>query len=280
MHKDLDMKIQNSRYAYQSYQHILNSIKDVMRSAGNFEMNALRAQIVNVDNYVTDTAQTVDKFMKKSDEKFATLQLHNCLPKSSTLYSSLCSHLWNVSVWQPKLLQQLPYYELRTDYPLPSLTKQTFIPPKDVKNPYHFVANRVWHDSTVGASSGVIDDTANMILPLIHRLPSSLLFRCSHKSLHTRERGVSINSTTTRTNVRFTIIYQVLLFTTRLIPPFHTNFKSLTTKWTEQHSFIPSWMSRSQLTCIPLDHVMSLCIATLWWTKGLSKNKCVTRWKQ
>ena len=34
-HKDLDLKIQNCTYAYQSYQHLLNQIKDIMRS-GNF----------------------------------------------------------------------------------------------------------------------------------------------------------------------------------------------------------------------------------------------------
>ena len=31
-HKDLDLKIQNCTYAYQSYQHLLNEIKDIMRS--------------------------------------------------------------------------------------------------------------------------------------------------------------------------------------------------------------------------------------------------------
>ena len=31
-HKDLDLKIQNCIYAYQSYQHLLITIKDVMRS--------------------------------------------------------------------------------------------------------------------------------------------------------------------------------------------------------------------------------------------------------
>ena len=34
-HKDLDLKIQNCTYAHQSYQHLLNEIKDMMRS-GNF----------------------------------------------------------------------------------------------------------------------------------------------------------------------------------------------------------------------------------------------------
>ena len=35
-HKDLDLKIQNCTYAYQSYQHLLNEIKEIMRS-GKFD---------------------------------------------------------------------------------------------------------------------------------------------------------------------------------------------------------------------------------------------------
>ena len=39
-HKNLDLKIQNCTYAYQSYQHLLNEIKDMMRS-GNFNSSLL-----------------------------------------------------------------------------------------------------------------------------------------------------------------------------------------------------------------------------------------------
>ena len=39
-HKNLDLKIQNCIYAYQSYQHLLNSIKDTMRG-GDFQQNIL-----------------------------------------------------------------------------------------------------------------------------------------------------------------------------------------------------------------------------------------------
>ena len=35
-HKDLDLKIQNCTYTYQSYQHLLNEIKEIMRS-GKFD---------------------------------------------------------------------------------------------------------------------------------------------------------------------------------------------------------------------------------------------------
>ena len=39
-HKDLDLKIQNCTYAHQSYQHLLNEIKDIMRS-GDFNPSCL-----------------------------------------------------------------------------------------------------------------------------------------------------------------------------------------------------------------------------------------------
>ena len=52
-HKNLDLKIQNCIYAYQSYQHLLNTIKDTMRG-GDFQPNSLHIIMNNVDNYVID----------------------------------------------------------------------------------------------------------------------------------------------------------------------------------------------------------------------------------
>ena len=49
-HKNLDLKIQNCIYAYQSYQHLLNTIKDTMRG-GDFQPNSLHIIMNNVDNY-------------------------------------------------------------------------------------------------------------------------------------------------------------------------------------------------------------------------------------
>ena len=45
-HKDLDLKIQNCVYAYQSYQHLLNTIKDMMRS-GDFEPSYIHITMKN-----------------------------------------------------------------------------------------------------------------------------------------------------------------------------------------------------------------------------------------
>ena len=67
-HKDLDLKIQNCTYAYQSYQHLLNQIKDIMRS-GNFNSSHIYNTMKNIDDYVTDNSPIVDKYLTKYDEK-------------------------------------------------------------------------------------------------------------------------------------------------------------------------------------------------------------------
>ena len=68
-HKDLDLKIQNCIYTYQSYQHLLNQIKDIMRS-GNFKSSHIYNTMKNIDDYVTDNSPIVDKYLLKYDEKF------------------------------------------------------------------------------------------------------------------------------------------------------------------------------------------------------------------
>ena len=68
-HKDLNLNIQNCLYAYQSYQHLLNTIKDTMRS-GDFEPFYLHITIRNIDDYVADNSPIVDKYLIRYDEKF------------------------------------------------------------------------------------------------------------------------------------------------------------------------------------------------------------------
>lgn len=68
-HKDLDLKIQNCTYAYQSYQHLLNAIKDTMR-VGDFKPSCLHITMNNIDNYVCDNSPIVDKYLLIYDEKF------------------------------------------------------------------------------------------------------------------------------------------------------------------------------------------------------------------
>lgn len=68
-HKKLDLKIEKCTYAYQSYQHLLNEIKDMMRS-GNFNSSHIYNTMKNIDDYVTDNSPIVDKYLIKYDEKF------------------------------------------------------------------------------------------------------------------------------------------------------------------------------------------------------------------
>ena len=54
-HKDLDLKIQNCTYAYQSYQHLLNAIKDTVR-CGDFNTSSIHITMRTIDDYVTDNS--------------------------------------------------------------------------------------------------------------------------------------------------------------------------------------------------------------------------------
>ena len=68
-HKNLDLKIQNCTYAYQSYQHLLNTIKDTMRG-GDSKPSSIHITMKNIDDYVTETSPIIDKYILKYDEKF------------------------------------------------------------------------------------------------------------------------------------------------------------------------------------------------------------------
>ena len=67
-HQNLDLKIHNCTYAYQSYQHLLNTIKDMLRS-GEFNPS-IYLTMNNVDDIVTDLSPIVDRFYSKYDKKF------------------------------------------------------------------------------------------------------------------------------------------------------------------------------------------------------------------
>ena len=70
-HKNLDLKIQNCIYAYQSYEHLLISIRDTMR-VGDFNQSSIHVTMKNIDDYVTDNSPIVDKYLLKYDEKFTS----------------------------------------------------------------------------------------------------------------------------------------------------------------------------------------------------------------
>ena len=60
-HKNFDLKIQNCIYAYQSYQHLLNTIKEMMRTGNKLELESLYNTMTNIDDFITDNAPIIDK---------------------------------------------------------------------------------------------------------------------------------------------------------------------------------------------------------------------------
>ena len=68
-HKDLSLKIHLCTYAYQSYQHLLIQIKDMIRR-GDYNPNTLFVTMNNIDNYVCDNSPIVDKYYLKYDQLF------------------------------------------------------------------------------------------------------------------------------------------------------------------------------------------------------------------
>ena len=68
-HKDMDLKIQQCTYAYQTYQHLLNQIRLMMRS-GECNLQDLQLTLSHTDDFIVDNSPIVDKYMQKYYEKF------------------------------------------------------------------------------------------------------------------------------------------------------------------------------------------------------------------
>ena len=68
-HKDLDQKIQNCIYAYQSYEHLLSDIRTMLRR-GEIDHSFLFNKMSNIDDYVTDNGPIVDKYLIQYNKDF------------------------------------------------------------------------------------------------------------------------------------------------------------------------------------------------------------------
>ena len=68
-HKNYDMKIEQSKYAFQSYDHLLIEIKDILRS-GNFDESSFIHKMSGLDNYIVDNSPLIDKFLKEYNKHF------------------------------------------------------------------------------------------------------------------------------------------------------------------------------------------------------------------
>ena len=68
-HKNLDQKIQNCIYAYQSYEHLLSDIRTMLRR-GEIDHSFLFNKMCNIDDYVTDNGPIVDKYLTQYNKDF------------------------------------------------------------------------------------------------------------------------------------------------------------------------------------------------------------------
>ena len=69
-HKNYNLKIRDCEYAYHSYQHLLITIKNILRS-GNYDSVSLYHQMAGIDNYIIDNSPVVDKYLMKYDKIFS-----------------------------------------------------------------------------------------------------------------------------------------------------------------------------------------------------------------
>lgn len=65
--KDFKYRITSCTYAYQSYQHLVNTIKFMLRS-GDYNEDQLHITMKNLDDFITDNSPIINKFLKKHDK--------------------------------------------------------------------------------------------------------------------------------------------------------------------------------------------------------------------
>ena len=69
-HKAYTLKIRDCEYAYHSYQHLLITIKNILRS-GTYDSISLYHQMAGMDNYIIDNSPVIDKYLLKCDKIFS-----------------------------------------------------------------------------------------------------------------------------------------------------------------------------------------------------------------
>jgi len=67
-YKELEKKIYQCEYAYQTYAHLLNEVKDILRS-GEFNNKELYIKMQTTDDFIYDNTPLVDYWFKQFDEK-------------------------------------------------------------------------------------------------------------------------------------------------------------------------------------------------------------------
>ena len=66
-HKDVVKKA--DQYAFQTYGHLLNEIKDILRS-GEFNSQEFYGKMQHYDDFILDNSPLVDKWVKKYNKIF------------------------------------------------------------------------------------------------------------------------------------------------------------------------------------------------------------------
>lgn len=69
-HKNYNLKIRDCECAYHSYEHLLITIKNILRS-GIYDSTSLYHQMAGMDNYIIDNSPVVDGYLMKYDKIFS-----------------------------------------------------------------------------------------------------------------------------------------------------------------------------------------------------------------
>ena len=68
-HKNIEIKLCQCQYAFQSYGHLLNEIKEIMRN-GHFDRDELTNKLTQNDDFILYNKPIVDKWGDKYDKKY------------------------------------------------------------------------------------------------------------------------------------------------------------------------------------------------------------------
>ena len=68
-HKNIEIRLYQCQYAFQTYGHLLNEIKEIMRN-GHFDRDDLTNKLTQNDDFILDNSPIVDKWGDKYDKKY------------------------------------------------------------------------------------------------------------------------------------------------------------------------------------------------------------------
>ena len=69
-HKNIEKRINQCEYAYQTYEYLLNEIKEILRSGKFDDPKELYIKMQTTDDFIQDNSPLVDHWFKKFDKEF------------------------------------------------------------------------------------------------------------------------------------------------------------------------------------------------------------------